>query len=114
MDSQLWGMVVKIVIFLPFVVFLIYLVLKYGGTSLQKVHNGRFIKIVERVPISKDNNIMVIKMGSKSYVVTSTVHSIEILKELEDDEEIELMESKVVPQFNGIKDIYDKLKRKGR
>jgi flagellar protein FliO/FliZ len=114
MDGQLLSMILKIVLFLPFVVLLIYISLKYGGTGLRRLQNGKFIKIIERVPISKENNILVIKMGSKAYVVTSTNNSIEILKELDDAEAVSLVVGKAPPQYKGLKDMYINLKRKGR
>jgi flagellar protein FliO/FliZ len=114
MDTQLLDMIVKILLFLPFVVLLIYISLKYGGTGLRRLQNGRFVKIIERVPISKDNSIMVIKMGEKAYVVTSTNKSIEILKELDSEETAELEAGKVAPSYKGLKDIYSNFKRKGR
>lgn len=114
MDGQLLSMLFKIIIFLPFIICLIYLVLRYGGTSLQKMQNGRFIKIIERVPVSKDNSLVVVKMGSKSYIMTSTNHSLEILRELELDEEIKLSETKTMPNYKSLKDMYYNLKRKGR
>lgn len=114
METGLLTMIMKIVVFLPFIIFLIYIVLKYGGTSLQKMQNGRFIKILERVTISKENSLMVVKMGDKSYIMTSTSHSIEILRELEGEEEIKLQESKVIPEYKSLKDMYLNLKGKGR
>jgi flagellar protein FliO/FliZ len=114
MDSQLLDMVFKILMFLPFVVILVYISLKYGGSGLQKLQNGKFIKVLERVPISKENNIMVIKMGSSAYVVTSTSKSIEILKELNSEEVAQLQEAKAVPQYKGLKDMYANFTRKGR
>lgn len=114
MDSELVKMFINILLILPFIVFLIYISLKYGGTGLQKLQNGRLIRILERVPISKENSILVVKIGSKSYVITSTNHSIEILKELDESEELKLLESKTNLKLGGIKDIYSNFTRKGR
>ena len=78
------------------------------------MQNGKFIKILERVTLSKDNSIMVIKMGEKDYIVTSANNRIEILRELAFDEKIMLEKSRVMPEYPRLNDIYSKLKRKGR
>ena len=114
MDKEFIDMLIKIVIYLPFILFLIYIFLKYSGTKLQTMQNGRFIKVLERVNLSKDNSLMVVKIGNKTHVVTSSINKIEILRELEVDEELKLQEPKVVLKFPNLKDIYYKLKRKGR
>lgn len=115
MDSGLLTMIFKIVVFLPFIIFLIYIALKYGGTGLQKMQNGRFIKILERVQVSKDNSIMVVKMGEKSYVMTSTPHSMEILRELDTEEDKRLSVQKAIPEYRyrSLKEMYVNFKRRG-
>lgn len=114
MGADLLTMVFKIIAFLPFIVFLIYIVLKYGGGNLQKLQNGKYLKIIERVPLSKDSSLVVVKMGGRAYVVSSTAHRVEILRELEEEETFELSESKVVPEFKSFRELMDNFRRKGR
>lgn len=114
MDTEIFVMLLKIIVVLPFIIFLIYISFKYGGTKLQNMQNGKFIKILERVALSKDNSIMIIKIGEKDYIVTSANNRIEILRELEVNETIGLEKSRVAPQYGSLSDIYSKLKRKGR
>lgn len=114
MDLELLNMIFRIAIVLPFILILVYISLKYGGTKLQKMQDGKFIKILEKVPVSKDNSIMVVKMGNKAYVVTSTNSKIDILRELNGDEEVKLAASREIPQFASLKDFYLNIKRKGR
>jgi flagellar protein FliO/FliZ len=113
-DKEFIDMLIRIGIYLPFILFLIYIFLKYSGTKLQNIQNGKFIKILERVPISKDNSLMLVKIGNKTHVVTSCINKIEILRDLEADEELKLNEPKAIPEFASLKDFYYKLKRKGR
>jgi flagellar protein FliO/FliZ len=112
MDTDLWVMLFKILVTLPFILGLIYISLKYGGTKLQQMQNGRFIKVLEKVQLSKENSIMVIKMGEKVYAISSTSSKIEILKELQQDEIIKLEETKTVPQYNSLRDLYYNIKTK--
>jgi flagellar protein FliO/FliZ len=105
-------MMLKVIIFLPCILGLIYISLRYGGTKLQHMQNGRFIKILERVPLSKENSLLVARMGDKGYVVSSSNGKIEILLELEQEELLKIEEGKVIPQYNGLKDLFEKLKDK--
>ena len=114
MDKEFLNMIFKLVIYLPFILLLIYIFLKYSGTKLQSIQNGKLIKIIEKVQVSKDNSIMIMEIGSKTHVVTSTLNKIEILRELEPSEFTKLQEAKVIPQFASLRDMYYKLIRKGR
>ncbi|KHD38294.1 flagellar biosynthesis protein FliZ [Clostridium acetobutylicum] len=113
---EIFFMLLKIIIFLPLVIFLIYLSLKYGGSKLQNMQNGRFLKILEKTPISKENSILVAQMGDKAYVLSSTEGKVEILKELTDEELCMLNESKSIPEYKNLNEfilsIKDKLKNK--
>lgn len=113
MDSIL-KMVLQIIVFLPFIIFLIYLSMKFGGNKLQSLQKGKFIKVFERTAISKDNSLIVVQMGRKGYVVASTNGKLEVLKELEDAELAEITAVKPIPQFANLGELYKKigLKRK--
>lgn len=114
MGSEFLWMILKVLIFLPAILGLIYLSLKYGGTKLQDIQNGRFIKILERVPLSKENSLITTKIGDKGYVISSTHGKVEILLELKAEELQRLESSKTIQtsQFGSIKDLYDKLNRR--
>jgi flagellar protein FliO/FliZ len=114
MGSEFLWMLLKVVIFLPGILGLIYLSLKYGGARLQDMQNGRFIKILERVPVSKENSLLVAKIGEKGYVMASTNGKLEILLELKDEELHKIETSKVAleAQYGSVKDLYDKLNRR--
>lgn len=109
MDKSFWSMIFEIAIFLPFILFLIYLSLKVGGSKLQGIQNGRYIKIHERTALSKENNLLVVQMGNKGYIIASTNGKIEILKELDEEELKEVSSQKTIPQFANIKDMYKKI-----
>lgn len=114
MGSEFIWMVLKVLIFLPAILGLIYLSLKYGGTKLQDIQNGRFIKILERVPLSKENSLIITKIGDKGYVISSANGKIEILLELKEEElqRLESLKTIQTTQLSSIKDIYDKLNRR--
>lgn len=108
MDLQFWWMLLKIIIFLPFILMLINISMKYGGSKLQNMQNGKYIKVLERAPISKENSLLVVKIGQKGYVMASTNGKIEIISELSQEEIIEVEASKVIPQYEDLKDFYEK------
>lgn len=112
MNNNIPMMIVQLVVTLIFILGLIYLSLKYGGTKLQNIQNGRYIKIIERVPVTKDNCLLVVKMGDKGYVITSAGGKIDILKELNEDELLKLQDTKSITQFTSMTDLYKNLKMK--
>lgn len=103
---------IKLIVFLPFIIFLIYLLFKFGGPKLQEMQNGRYMKILDRMPLSKDNNLLIVKIGEKAYVVSSSQGKVEIHMELS-EEEIRKVEMKNnIPQYTNLKDAIIKLKTK--
>lgn len=112
MELQFWVMLFKIIICLPFVLILIYISVKFGGNKLQNIQNGKYIKVLERTPISKENSLLVVKIGNKGYVLSSTVGKISIISELDKDEILNVEASKTIPQYADFKDFYRKLKFK--
>lgn len=121
MNIEFIVMIFKAIFALALVLLLLYLSLKLGGGKLQNFQNGRYIKVLERVPLSKENFVCVVKIGEKAYIMTSTPHSVEKIIELskEETEKIESLKAQSIPQYNTLKEflgkkelnkIYDKLK----
>lgn len=107
-DGEFWMLIFKIIVFLPLILVLLYLSLKYGGNKLQKLQNGKYMKILDRISLSKDNSIVVVKIGEKAYAISSSLKNIEILFELP-KEEISIIEnSKDIPQYEDMKDLFKK------
>ncbi|MDP4087915.1 MAG: flagellar biosynthetic protein FliO [Bacillota bacterium] len=115
MDRNFWSMIFEIVIFLPFILFLVFLTLKLGSGKLQGIQKGRFIRVHERTSLSKENNLLVVQMGNKGYVLASSSGRVEIIKEMEEEELQQIISQKTMPQYADLKDLYKKisLKRKG-
>lgn len=108
MDLQFLGMILKILVFLPFILLLIYISVKYGGNKLQDMQNGRYIKVLERAAISKENTLLVVKVGEKGYVMASTNGKIEIMSELDKEEILKVEASRSIPEYESLKDFYEK------
>lgn len=90
MDMQFLGTLLKLLIFFPLVivlmVFLGRMASKYNISS--NIMKNKYMNVMERLSLSKDNSLMVINIGDKYYLVSSCQGRVEILKEL-DTEEVE-------------------------
>ena len=86
-------LIIKTIFSLIFILGLIILTLKYGGGKLQLLSNKKYLKILERISLSKENSILVVKMGTKCFVVSSSHSNIEILREVSEEDIIELEKS---------------------
>jgi flagellar protein FliO/FliZ len=95
-------MLLQLLVALPFVLLLVYLSLKLGGSKLQQLQNGKFIKVLERVSVTKENSLLVTKIGQKAYVISSSNGKIEILLELSEDEIKNLENNKELPQYDSL------------
>lgn len=116
MDYEFWMMLLQIIIFLPFIIFLIYLSIKFGGGKIQSFQNGKYIKILERVAISKETSILLVKLGDKIWVMSSSSKGIEKLQQLTEEEAINVEKNLKDSTYNydNLKKVLDKLKLKGR
>ena len=107
-DGEFGMMIFKIIIFLPFILLILYLSLKYGGNKLQKLQDGKYMKILDRIALSKENSILVVKIGDKAYAVSSSSKEIHILFELPKEEIISIEKIKEIPQYEDMKDLFKK------
>ncbi len=72
------------------------------------------MRIVERLTISKDNSLLIVKIRDKFYLVTSTHGKIEIVEEVEgeDYKEIEMIKLKNTMELKQVlKDKYLKWRK---
>lgn len=81
MDGQFWTTLFKILVFFPLVLALI-LILGKLGNKFNLTSNNKYMKILERLPLSKDTSLLIVKVGDKGYLMSSSSGKSEILKEL--------------------------------
>lgn len=105
-------MIVKLIAGLIVVLPLIYFTLKYGGKKYQSMQNNSYLKILERLSISKDNSLLVVKIGQKGYVFTSTGNNIEMLMELDEKEVEKIEKTKIMPEYENMNDFMKDIKKK--
>lgn len=81
--------IVMMLLALALVLFLAWFILRWmnkrvpgmGGTG-----NGKFVKVLERVPTGKSGSIMLIRVENKVILVAVTEHAVEKLCEFDDPE----------------------------
>ena len=91
MDFNFFGMFVQLILALGVTLGLMFLTFKLMGKKVNSINNGKFVKVIERVQVSKENTILVVKVGKKGYVMTSSTGNMGKLSELS-EEEIDLIE----------------------
>ena len=104
---------IRIVVSLIFILGLIYLSFIYGGGKLQSMQNKRHIKVLERVPLSKDNALLVVKMGEKGFVVSSAQGKVEVINEVQAEDLQKLESDKLVIKQTNIMEALKNLRKKG-
>lgn len=74
--------VLRLIFFLPLVVLLAYVSLKYGLGKLQKNIKNSQLQIVDRLSLGSKSGLFVIKVAEQYFLLAVTEQHIEILKEL--------------------------------
>lgn len=105
-------MIIKFIIFFPIIILLIYVSLKYGGSKFQDMQNGKYIKVLEKTPLSKDANLLIVKIGLKGYVISNTASKTEILMEISDEELQSVEKTRKIPQYKGLDEFFKDIKNK--
>ena len=105
---------IKVIFSMIFILGLIILTFKYGGGKLQLLQNKKYLKILERIPLSKENSILVVKMGTNAFVVSSSHSNIEILREVSEEDLIKLEKSIEIPPNDKFLELLKNWRKKGR
>ncbi|WP_294400667.1 flagellar biosynthetic protein FliO [uncultured Clostridium sp.] len=87
-------MFMKLIIALGITLGIMFFSYKVLGTKVESINNNKYIKVIERTQISKDNAILVVKAGKKGYVLMSSGNNVEKLSELSEEEIDEIEENK--------------------
>ncbi len=66
------------------------------------------MKILDRIALSKENSIIVVKIGEKAYAISSSSKEINILFELPKEEIINIENIKELPQYEDMKELFKK------
>lgn len=94
MDFEFLGMLMQLLVALVITLLIMFLSYKVLGTKVNNLNKNKYIKIIEKSQLSKDNSIFIVKIGKKGYVMTSTSQSMEKIDELNEDDIKEIEDSK--------------------
>ena len=94
MNFEFLGMFAKLILALGVTLGLIFISFKLMGTKLNEINNNKYIKVIERVQVTKENTILIVKIGKKGFVMTSTAGQMERLAELSEEEINDIEEEK--------------------
>ncbi len=87
-------MIFKLIISMIVIFALMIILFKYANKGINGNLNKKYVKVIERVQISKDGYILVVKVGNKGMVLSTSTGHTEKLQELSEEELAEIEESK--------------------
>ncbi|MBW6408549.1 flagellar biosynthetic protein FliO [Clostridium weizhouense] len=100
-----YKMFINLIISLSFVLGLIIFISKILGSKVNEINGKKYIKIIDRVQITKENSLIIIKVGKKGYIMSSSSSNMQKLEELS-QEEINKIEEDRKNSIYDIKKLY--------
>ena len=97
----------KLILSLTTVLLLIFLVFKVLGNKVNDINNKKYMKIIDRLQITKDNSIVIVQIGKKGYIMSSSQKGMEKIEELE-KEELQVIEEMKKESLKEIQSAYNK------
>lgn len=94
MDFEFFKMLMQLLIALGITLGIMFLSYRILGTKVDSINNNKYTKVIERTQITKDNIILVVRVGKKGYVMMTSGNSVEKLSELSEEEINEIEEKK--------------------
>ena len=87
-------MIFKLIVSMIIIFALMIILFKYANKGINGNLNKKYVKVIERVQISKDGYILVVKVGKKGMVLSTSTGHTEKLQELTEEELAEIEEAK--------------------
>lgn len=107
MDLEFIGMISQLILALGLTLGLMFLTFKLMGTKLDRINKNKYIKVIDKVQITKENFILIVKIGAKGYIITSTTGHMEKILELS-EEEIDKLEADKTQTAKDVSEAYNK------
>lgn len=86
MKYEMITYIVKLLVFLPITLGLIVLIGKLNQNGVMGINKSKYMRIMDKIQISKDNSIFIAEIGNKKYLMGNSSNRVEILKELKEEE----------------------------
>ena len=86
MNLEFFKICVQLIVALGITLGLMFLTFRVFGSKINDINNNKYVKVIERVQVTKENSIITVKIGKKGYVMTTGAGHMEKLSELSEDE----------------------------
>lgn len=97
-DQSLFGMFVQLFLALAVIIIMIYALIKFIGKRSQSYQNNRMMQNIGGVHVGTNRSIQIIRVG-KRILIVGVGESIQLLKEIDDENEVEkILEDYVVQE----------------
>ena len=102
----------KIVLALVVIILLMLVTAKISSNKFNNVSTKKSIKVLEKIQISKDTSIFVLKVLNKGYIVSISPNNTTLIDELT-NEEVELIENNKREEVEKITETYSAILNNG-
>ena len=82
MEFSFFKMILNLIMSLLVVFSLMFLTFKILGSKVKAVNDNKYVKVIDRTQITKENSIVVVKVVNKGYLLTNTQTGMEKLEDL--------------------------------
>lgn len=94
MDKTFLEFIINLIVLVPVISLLIVISLRLSKKSLDNFTSSSYAQVIERISLSKDVNLYVIKLGVTGCVLVSSNNNTELIKELDENELEEIIRIK--------------------
>jgi len=91
----IFGMIIKLILSLVVIIGLIFILFKLSNNKINNINEGKYINVIDRVQIAKDSYILIVKIGKRGYIMSSSGGKTEKLEELSEEEIINIQQEKL-------------------
>lgn len=92
---EIFMMILKLIISLVTILGLILILFKLSNKKINDINDNKYINVIDKVQISKDSSILIIKIGKKGYVMSSSGGKTEKLQDLSEEDMISIQKEKL-------------------
>lgn len=94
MNNTFLEFIINLIVLVPVVVLLIFISLRLSKKSLSKIGSGSYVKVLEKINLSKDICLYVIKSGNTGCIIVTSNNNTQVIKKLNEYEINEIIEMK--------------------
>ncbi|WP_243175627.1 flagellar biosynthetic protein FliO [Clostridium gasigenes] len=92
---DIFMMIIKLIISLVIILGLILILFKLSNKKINDINDNKYINVIDKVQISKDSYILIVKIGKKGYIMSSSGGKTEKLEDLSEEEMVNIQKEKL-------------------